>query len=59
MDLLTLAIVCLVVALIAGGIGFSGVAGQASTLAKYLAGLFLLAALAIAVMVFAGVRIPL
>lgn len=59
MDLLTLAIVCLVVALIAGGIGFSGIAGQASTLAKYLAGIFLLSAVVIVLMVLTGVTISL
>lgn len=59
MDLLSLAIVALIVALIAGGIGFSGIAGQASGLAKGLSGIFLIAAVGIAVMVFAGVRIPL
>jgi len=59
MDLLSLAIVALVVALIAGGVGFSGVAGKASGLAKGLGVLFLIASVIVAVMVLAGVRIAL
>lgn len=59
MDLLSLTIVAFVVALIAAGVGFSGVAGQASGLAKGLSVFFLIAAVGTAIMVFAGVRIPL
>ena len=59
MDLLNLGVVALAVALIAGALGFSGVARGASGLAKGLFGLFLVAAVLIFVMVFAGVTIPL
>lgn len=59
MDLLNLGVVALIVALITGALGFSGVAGGASGFAKGLFGLFLVAAGIIFVMVFADVTIPL
>lgn len=45
--MLTWAIIAFVVALIAGALGFSGVAAAASTVAKLLFGLFLLIAIAL------------
>lgn len=59
MDLLNLAIVALIVALIAGAVGFTGIAERASGVAKGLFGFFLVIAIIIFIMVFAGVRIPL
>ena len=45
MELLTLAIVALVISLVAGGLGFTGVAAGAATVAKVLFGIFLVIAL--------------
>ena len=45
MDLLMWAIIALVVSLIAGALGFSGVAAGAATIAKIMFGIFLLLAL--------------
>jgi uncharacterized membrane protein YtjA (UPF0391 family) len=45
MDLLTWAIIALVVAVIAGALGFSGVARGAATIARLLFGVFLVIAL--------------
>lgn len=45
MDLLTWAIIAVVVAVIAGALGFSGVARGAATIAKVLFGIFLVIAL--------------
>ena len=45
--MLTWAIIALVVALVAGALGFSGVAAAAGTVAKVLFGIFLVIALAL------------
>ncbi len=55
MELLTWAIIALVVALIAGALGFSGVAAGATTVAKVLFGIFLVIAAVIFLMVLLGV----
>ncbi|TVQ10936.1 MAG: DUF1328 domain-containing protein [Leptolyngbya sp. DLM2.Bin27] len=57
MDLLTWAIIALVVAVIAGALGFSGVARGAATISRLLFGVFLVIALILFVMVVLGVGI--
>lgn len=57
MDLLTWAIVALVVSFIAGALGFSGVARGAATLARLLFGIFLAIAVVLFVMVILGISI--
>jgi uncharacterized membrane protein YtjA (UPF0391 family) len=55
MSLLGWAIVALVVSLIAGGLGFSGVAQGAATIAKILFGIFLVIAILLFVFVVLGI----
>ncbi len=57
MDLLQWAIVAFVISLIAGALGFTGVARGASTVAKWLFGGFLLIALILVILVVLGVSI--
>ena len=57
MDLLGWAIVALVVALVAGGLGFTGVARGAATIAKILFGVFLLIFIVLLILVVLGVSI--
>jgi uncharacterized membrane protein YtjA (UPF0391 family) len=56
MGLLGWAIVSFVVALIAGALGFTGVAQGAATIGKVLFGLFLIIAIALIVLVIVGVK---
>jgi len=53
--MLTWAIIALVIALVAGALGFSGVAAAASTVAKILFGVFLV--IAILLFLFGGVMV--
>lgn len=53
MTLLKWALICFVVSLIAGGLGFTGIASSAGSLARILFGLFLLLAIVIVVIAFA------
>ena len=55
MGILELAIAALVISLIAGALGFTGVAKGAATAAKALFGIFLLIALALFVVVVLGI----
>lgn len=55
MDLLTWAIVAFVISLIAGALGFTGVAKGAATIAKILFGIFLVIALIIIALIVLGV----
>lgn len=57
MDLLWWAVIALVVSLIAGGLGFSGVAAGAATISKVLFGIFLVIAIIIFLMVLLGVGV--
>ena len=57
MSLLFWAIVALIVSLIAGGLGFSGVAAGSAMIAKLLFGVFLLIALVLFVLVMLGVGV--
>ena len=57
MDLLTWAIIALVVSLIAGSLGFTGVARGAATVAKLLFGLFLVIAVVLFILVLVGVDV--
>jgi len=57
MDLLTWAIVALVVSLIAGAFGFTGIARGAANLARILFGIFLAIAVVLFVMVILGIGI--
>ncbi|HSM55212.1 MAG TPA: DUF1328 domain-containing protein [Candidatus Sulfomarinibacteraceae bacterium] len=57
MELLTWAIIALVIALIAGALGFSGVARGAATVSKVLFGIFLVIAAVIFLMVLLGVEL--
>jgi uncharacterized membrane protein YtjA (UPF0391 family) len=54
--MLTWAIVALLVAIIAGALGFTGVAKGAATIAKVIFGIFLIMAVLLFVMVLAGVN---
>jgi uncharacterized membrane protein YtjA (UPF0391 family) len=47
MELLLWAVIALVISAVAGGLGFSGVARGAATVAKWLFGIFLIIALVI------------
>lgn len=58
-DLLTWAIVALIVSVIAGALGFTGIARGAATVAKILFGIFLAIALILFVMVLLGIGIAL
>jgi uncharacterized membrane protein YtjA (UPF0391 family) len=55
MDLLWWAVIALVVALIAGGLGFSGVARGAATIARILFGIFIVIAVILFIMVVLGI----
>ena len=55
MDLLWWAVIALVVSLIAGGLGFSGVARGAATISKVLFGIFLVIAILLFVFVILGI----
>ena len=55
MDLLGWAIVALVVSLIAGGLGFSGLAQGAATIAKVLFGIFLIIAVLLFIFIVLGI----
>ena len=55
MDLLMWAILALVVSLIAGALGFSGVAAGAATIAKVLFGIFLVIAAILFLLVVLGI----
>jgi len=55
MDLLWWAVIALVVSLIAGGLGFSGVAQGAATVAKVLFGIFLVIAVLLFIFVILGI----
>ena len=57
MDLLWWAIIALVISIIAGALGFGGVATGAATVAKVLFGVFLLLALLLFVLVLLGIGI--
>jgi uncharacterized membrane protein YtjA (UPF0391 family) len=52
--MLTWAIIFAVIAIIAGGLGFSGVAAGAATIAKVLFGIFLIIAAILFVMILFG-----
>jgi len=53
MTLLKWALICFVISLIAGGLGFTGIASGAGSLARIRFGLFLLIAIVIVVIAFA------
>lgn len=53
MSLLKWALICFVISVIAGGLGFTGIASGAGALARILFGLFLLIAIVIVVVAFA------
>ncbi len=55
MTLLWWAIIALVVALVAGALGFTGVAGAAATISRVLFGIFLVIFLAIVIMMILGI----
>ena len=55
MDLLWWAIIALVVSLIAGGMGFTGVAAGAATISRVLFGIFLLIAIVLFILVVLGI----
>lgn len=57
MDLLFWAVVALIVALVAGGLGFTGVARGAATVSYVLFGIFLFIALVLFVLVLLGVSL--
>lgn len=53
MTLLKWALICFVISLLAGGLGFTGIAAGAGSLARILFGLFLVIAIAIVVIAIA------
>lgn len=55
MDLLTWAIIALIIAVIAGALGFTGIARGAATIARILFGIFLVIAAILFVMVLLGI----
>ncbi len=55
MDLLWWAVIALVISLIAGAMGFTGVARGSATVAKVLFGIFLVLAVILFVMVLLGI----
>lgn len=55
MDLLSWAVIALVVSLIAGALGFTGVARGAASIAKVLFGLFLVIAVILFILVIVGI----
>jgi uncharacterized membrane protein YtjA (UPF0391 family) len=56
-DLLQWALIALVIAIIAGALGFSGVARGASSVAKWLFGAFLVVAVVLGLLVILGINI--
>ena len=54
--MLKIAIILFVVSLIAGALGFTGIAGASAVLAKIAFGIFLFLALAVLVMIALGVK---
>lgn len=59
MDLLTMAIIAFVISIIAGAMGFSGVARGTATAARVFFGIFLLIAIILVVMVLLGLGVAL
>lgn len=57
MDLLTWAIVAFVISLIAGALGFTGVARGAATIAKVLFGIFLVIAIILVLLIVLGIGV--
>ena len=57
MDLLTWAIVALIISVIAGALGFTGVASGAKTVAKILFGIFLVIAVILFLLLILGVNL--
>ena len=57
MDLLWWAVIALVISLIAGALGFSGVARGAGTIAKILFGIFLVLAIILFIMMALGISL--
>ncbi len=55
MDLLWWAVIALVVALVAGGLGFTGVARGAATISRILFGIFIVIAVILFIMVVLGI----
>ena len=55
--MIEIAIAALVISLIAGALGFSGVAAAASTVAKVIFGIFLVIALLVFLLVWLGVQL--
>lgn len=55
MDLLWWAIIALVIALIAGALGFTGVARGAATISRILFGIFLVIAVVLFIMILLGI----
>jgi uncharacterized membrane protein YtjA (UPF0391 family) len=55
MDLLTWAIVAFVISIIAGALGFTGVARGAATIAKVLFGIFLVIAIILVLLLVLGI----
>lgn len=57
MDLLQWALIAVVVAIIAGALGFTGIASGAATIAKWLFGIFLVVAAVLFVLSLLGVSL--
>ena len=57
MDLLGWAVIALVISLIAGALGFTGVARGAGTIAKILFGVFLVIAIILFILLLTGVSL--
>ncbi|QDT55361.1 hypothetical protein Pan44_34040 [Caulifigura coniformis] len=57
MELLTFAIIAMVISLVAGGMGFTGLAAGAASAAKLLFGIFLVIALFLFALVLLGVGV--
>lgn len=57
MDLLTWAIIAAVIAVVAGALGFTGIARGAATISRILFGIFLLVALVLLALFFFGVSL--
>lgn len=55
MDLISWAVIALIVAVIAGAMGFTGIARGAATIAKWLFGLFLFIAVGLFLLVALGI----
>jgi uncharacterized membrane protein YtjA (UPF0391 family) len=57
MDILGFAILALLISLVAGGMGFTGVAAGAATISRVLFGVFLLIAVALFVLFMLGISL--